>query len=430
MSRKHRLFRNARVIDPASGRDVSGDVLVRKGIIVEVADAIEPPKNCKITDCKGHVLCPGLIDMRVFIGEPGYENRETIKSAARSAAAGGITTMVMMPDTDPVIDDTALVEFVHSTAREKAKVHVLPSASLTRGMAGEAICEYGLLSKAGAVAFGDGLKTVASAQTMRRALIHAGDFGGLVMAATNDETLGSGVMNAGAIATRMGLSGIPREAEIIPLERDMRLVAMTGAKYHAAALSAAESVTIIEQAKARKLNVTAAVPVANLALSENDIGPYRTYFRVAPPLRSEDDRLALIEGIRSGAIDIIVSNHHPQDVDSKRSAVRGSCRRSRGSANPARRQPAPASHRWHFPHPRSGMPHERTGRPSRPFQRAHCRRRACRSHAVRPVSHRGFCEKTILLSRARNTPFEGARFEGRVLKTIVGGRTVFSADPT
>ncbi len=427
MSHKHRLFRNARIIDPASGRDAAGDVLVRKGRIIEVSDTIEPPKKCKITECNGHILCPGLIDMRVFIGEPGYENRETVKSAARSAAAGGITTMVMMPDTDPVIDDTALVEFVHSTAREKAKVRVLPSAALTRGMAGEAICEYGLLSKAGAVAFGDGLKTVASAQTMRRALIHASDFDGLVMAALNDATLGSGVMNAGAIATRMGLLGIPREAEIIPLERDMRLVAMTGAKYHAAALSTAECVVIIAQAKARKLNVTAAVPIANLALSENDIGPYRTYFRVTPPLRSEDDRLALIEGIRSGAIDVIVSNHHPQDVDSKRLPFAEAAEGAVGLQTLLA-----ASLRLHHT---DGIPLMRvleclTSAPADRLGLA-----SGRIAVGAPADLTLFdpyspwvLREDDLLSRARNTPFEGARFEGCVLKTIVGGRTVFSAD--
>lgn len=429
MSHKHRLFRNARIIDPASGRDGVGEVLVRKGKIAEVADHIDPPKNTKTTDCRGHVLCPGLIDMRVFIGEPGFENRETIKSAARSAAAGGITTMVMMPDTEPVIDDTALVEFVHSTAKEKARVRVLPSAALTRGMAGEAICEYGLLMKAGAVAFGDGLKTVASAQTMRRALIHARNFDGLVMAAANDETLGSGVMHAGAIATRMGLSGIPAEAEIIPLERDLRLVAMTGAKYHAAALSTAESVVIIKRAKAGKLNVTAAVPVANLALSENDIGPYRTYFRVAPPLRSEDDRMALIEGIRSGVIDIIVSNHHPQDVDSKRLPFAEAAEGAVGLQTLLT-----ASLRLHHT---DGIPLLRVLEclTSAPANRLGLR--SGRIAVGAPADLTLFdpyapwvLREDDLMSRARNTPFEGARFEGRVLKTIVGGRTVFSAEPT
>ncbi len=427
MKRKYRLFRNARIIDPASGRDGTGDILVRKGRIVEIADRIDLPEGVKVIECDGHVLCPGLIDMRVFVGEPGYENRETIKSAARSAAAGGITTIVMMPDTDPVIDDTALVEFVNSTAADKAKVRVLPTAALTRGMRGEAICEYGLLSKAGAVAFGDGLQTVASAQTMRRALVHARNFDGLVMAAANDPTLGSGVMNAGAIATRMGLPGIPREAEIIPLERDMRLVAMTGAKYHAAALSAAESVAIIERAKARKLDVTAAVPVANLALSENDIGPYRTYFRVSPPLRSEDDRMALVEGVQSGTIDIIVSNHHPQDVDSKRLPFADAAEGAVGLQTLLA-----ASLRLHHT---DGVPLLRvleclTSAPADRLGLA-----SGRIAVGAPADLTLFdpyapwvLREADLVSRARNTPFEGARFEGRVLKTIVAGRTVFSAE--
>ncbi|MEM1318021.1 MAG: dihydroorotase, partial [Pseudomonadota bacterium] len=316
-----RLFVNARIMDPETGRDLHGDVLVKKGKIAAIGKALprEKFKDGKgIVDCKGAVLAPGLVDARVFIGEPGGEHRETIKTAGRAAAAGGVTTMVMMPDTDPVIDDVSLVEFVHATAAAKSPVRILPAAALSKGQGGELMTEMGLLKDAGAVAFTDGRKTISNAQMMRRALTYSADIDALVMASHRDPHLGAGVMNAGANATRMGLAGIPREAEIIPLERDMRLVAMTGAKYHASCLSTSESVEVLARAKDAGRDVTGGVAVANLCLSEIDIGPYRTFFKLSPPLRSVDDREAMVEGIRSGALDMIVSNHDPQDVDTKR----------------------------------------------------------------------------------------------------------------
>ena len=318
---RQKLFVNARIIDPDQDLDIHGDLLVTKGKIEAIGKSLprkDLKKNCKIIDAKGLVLAPGLVDARVFIGEPGGEHRETIKSASRAAAAGGVTSMVMMPDTNPVIDDAALVEFVRQTAKEKSKVRILPTAALSKGQNGQEMTEFGLLNDAGAVAFTDGRNTVDSAQMMRRALTYAGDFDALIMAATRDASLGGGVMNAGLNATRMGLPGIPREAEIIPLERDMRLVAMTRGRYHASTLSTSDSVDVISRARDSGLDVSSGVAVANLALNDNDIGSYRTFFRVSPPLRSEDDRLAMIEGIRSGKVDIICSNHDPHDVDTKR----------------------------------------------------------------------------------------------------------------
>ncbi len=428
---RQRLFVNARVIDPDQNLDIHGDVLVTKGKIEAIGKSLPREnlkKTCKIVDCRGLVLAPGLVDARVFIGEPGGEHRETIKSASRAAAAGGVTSMVMMPDTKPVIDDAALVEFVRQTAREKSRVRILPTAALSKGQLGREMTEIGLLNDAGAVAFTDGRNTVDSAQMMRRALTYAGDFDALIMAATGDASLGGGVMNAGLNATRMGLPGIPREAEIIPLERDMRLVAMTGGRYHASTLSTSDSVEVVSRARDIGLDVSAGVAVANLALNHNDIGSYRTFFRVSPPLRNEDDRIAMIDGIRTGKIDIICSNHDPHDVDTKRLPFAEAADGAIGLESLLA-----ASLRLHhtddIPLIRilnclSTAPAKRLG-----LNLGTLGVGAPADMILFDPDMPWVLKEEELRSRSRNTAFEGARFQGRVLKTIVEGRTVFSRDP-
>jgi len=425
---RERLFINARIIDPENDLDTHGDVLVRKGKIKKIGKdlpRVSKSKDFKIIDCGGHVLAPGLIDARVFIGEPGGEHRETVKSASKAAAAGGVTTMVMMPDTDPVIDDAALVAFVRQTAGEKSRVNILPAAALSRGLNGEQMTEFGLLNEAGAVAFTDGRKTVANAQMMRRALTYAGDFGGLIMAATQDAALSGGVMNAGFNATRMGLPGIPREAEIIPLERDMRLVAMTGGRYHASCVSTSDSVEVIARARNGGQDVSAGVAIANLALNENDIGPYRTFFRVSPPLRSEDDRRAMIDGIRTGVIDVIVSYHDPQDEDTKRlpfaEAADGAVGLETLLAASLRLYQTENVPLTRVLDCLTNAPARRLGLKSGRIAEG-----APADMVLFDPDEPWVLHEQDLNSRSRNSAFEGARFQGRVLRTIVAGRTVFS----
>ncbi|EFL90293.1 dihydroorotase [Ahrensia sp. R2A130] len=427
---RRRLFINARIMDPETGLDIHGDVLAEKGKITAIGKGLSRDEFADgkgIVDCQGAVLAPGLVDARVFIGEPGGEHRETIKTAGRAAAAGGVTTMVMMPDTDPVIDDVSLVDFVRATASAKSPVRILPAAALSKGQNGEMMTEMGLLKDAGAVAFTDGRKTIANSQMMRRALTYSADIGALVMASHRDPHLGSGVMNAGINATRMGLSGIPREAEIIPLERDMRLVAMTGAKYHASCLSTAESVEVLARAKDAGRDVTGGVAVANLCLSELDIGPYRTFFKVSPPLRSVDDRLAMVEGIRSGALDMIVSNHDPQDVDTKRlpfsEAADGAVGLESLLAAALR-----LHHSDDIPLMRvlkclSLAPARRLGRKCGRITKG-----ARADFVIFDPDAPWKLDDTKLRSRSRNTPFQDALLQGRVLKTVVAGRTVFSQE--
>ncbi len=272
-----------------------------------------------VVDCKGHVLAPGLIDAQVFTGEPGFEHRETLKTASHAAAAGGVTTMVVMPETNPVIDQVALVDFIQRRARDNAIVHVHTMAAMTKGLKGEEMTEIGLLKRAGAIAFSNGKACVANTRVMRNVLLYAKDFGALIVHHTEDPYLASsGAMNSGEVAARLGLPGVPKASETIMLERDVRLVEMTRGRYHAATISCAESLEVIRNAKARKLPVTCGVSINHLTLNENDIGPYRTFFKMRPPLRSDDDRAAMIRGLASGDIDIIVSSHDPQDADDKR----------------------------------------------------------------------------------------------------------------
>ena len=269
-------FLNARLIDPASGRDQPGGLLVRDGVIADVGEHLRrnAPERSRVVDCKGHVLCPGLIDMQVFTGEPGQEHRETLKTASHAAAAGGVTTIVVMPNTEPVIDQVALVDYIQRRARDNAVVHVHVMAAMTRGLAGQEMTEIGLLRRAGAVAFTNGKSSVANTRVMRNVLLYAKDFGALIVHHTEDPYLTEGtVMNSGEVATRLGLPGVDKAAETIVLERDVRLVEMTGGRYHAAQLSCEESLAVIRSARARKLPVTCGISVNHLTLNENDIGP-------------------------------------------------------------------------------------------------------------------------------------------------------------
>lgn len=315
------LIRNATLIDPASGTETRGHLAVADGVIAEIGAGIDPvavPDGARVVDANGKVLAPGLVDLRAFVGEPGAEHRETLASASRAAAAGGVTTVVCMPDTDPPVDDPAVVDFLIRRARDTAQVRMIPAAALTKGLAGQEMSEIGLLQKAGAAFCTDGAKALVDPLVMRRALTYARDFGALIVQHVEEPRLAGGVMNEGELASRLGLPGIPREAETLMLERDMRLVRLTRGRYHAAMISCADSVEIMRAAKKAGLPVTCGVSINNLALNENDIGPYRTFLKLSPPLRHEDDRLAVVAALAEGIIDVVVSDHDPQDVETKR----------------------------------------------------------------------------------------------------------------
>ena len=314
-------YTNARLLDPASGLDARGGLLTENDTIAALgpnvfADGL--PEDAEIVDCAGACLAPGLVDMRTQLGEPGQEHKETIRGAGGAAAASGITSLVCLPNTDPVLDDTAGLEFVARRAREAKSVKVYAYGAITRECAGEQLTEIGLLSDAGAVGFTDGLAAVANAQTMRRALSYASAFDAVLLQHPLEPSLATGVMNGGALATRLGLSGSPAMAEVIMVERDLRLIEMTGGRYHASHITSAETVDLIRRAKAHGLPVTCDTAPPYFTLTEDAVGEYRTFAKVSPPLRRERDRQAMVDGLADGTIDAIASDHDPQDQDSKR----------------------------------------------------------------------------------------------------------------
>ncbi len=422
------LFTRARLVDPASGREEAGGLLVVDGAIRDLGPHLSPsaaPDDAEVIDCAGDVLAPGLVDMRAFVGEPGAEHRESIQTATAAAAAGGVTTIVASPQTVPPVDDPAVVDFLQRRARDRGLVRVLPSAALTKGRDGAEIAEIGLLQRAGAVAFGDGARTISNAQVMRRALTYARDFDALVMAHLADRDLtGEGVMNEGELASRLGLPGAPREAETIPLERDLRLVALTGARYHALIVTCRASVAALRAARAQGLPVTAGTSINHLTLNENDIGDYRTFLKLSPPLRGEDDRLALVEALADGTVDVIVSDHDPQDVETKRLPF-AECANGAIGLETMLAAGLRLVASGDVPLPRllaamSSRPAEILGLPQGRLARG------APADLIRFDPHEPWIvDPAKLASRCKNTPFDEARMEGRVKLTMVAGRVVF-----
>jgi dihydroorotase len=428
MSNGRTIFCNAHLIDPASKLDTRGGLVVENGKIADVGAGLfaDIDRNAPdVIDCHGMVLSPGLIDMRVSTGEPGSEHRETLESASRAALAGGITTIIVMPNTDPVIDEPSLVDFIRRRAEATAKVHVLPMAALTRHLAGEVMTEIGLLKEAGAVAFTDGDRTISNTRVLRRALAYASSFDALVVAHAEDPDLTEGTaVNECEYAMRLGLPAAPALAETMIVERDIRLVEMTGARYHFGQISCRASLEAIAKAKAHGLPITCGVAAHHLALNELDVGTYYTFMKVKPPLRSESDRLAMVEGVASGVIDVIVSSHDPQAADTKRQPF---AQAAFGAAGLETLLPVAL-----------GLYHDGSADLLHILKRMTCTpakllgldcgvlKKGAPADLVLIDTDRPFVvEPALLRSRAKNTPFKGRLFQGLAMKTFVGGECVF-----
>lgn len=422
------LLANARIVDPSRDLDFPGDLLIAEGVIRDAKRGIGAggvPEGTEIHDCRGKIVSPGLIDMRAFIGEPGAGHRETFASASRAAAAGGVTTIICQPDTSPVIDNPATVDFVLRRARDTAVVHVHPMAALTKGLEGSEMTEIGLLKAAGAVAFTDGAKSVTNAQVLRRALTYARDFDALIVHHTEDPNLvGDGVMNEGEFAARLGLIGSPSAAESVILERDIRLVALTQGRYHAASVTCAESLDILRRARDAGLAVTASASINHITLNENDIGSYKTFLKVAPPLRGEDDRKALVEALAAGLIDVVMSDHNPQDVETKRlpfaEAAPGAIGIETMLVAGLRLVHREEITLTALLRAMTSRPAELLGLPGGTLRNG-----APADVIVFDPDVPWVLDPNELKSKCKNTPFDEARMQGRVVRTIVSGRTVF-----
>ncbi len=422
---------NARLMDPASGLDVKGALLTDGEMIADFgtqlfADGL--PEGIATVDCQGFCLAPGLVDMRAQLREPGDENKGTLASDGRSATAGGVTSLVCLPNTQPVIDDMSVVEFVARRARLLGLAKVYPYGAVTKGLGGRELAEMGMLAEAGALAFTDAIKAVADAQVMRRALSYAATFGLMIIEHPEEPSLAAGGdMNAGETATRLGLTGIPRQAEVIIVERDIHLAELTGARIHFAHVSTAQALDAVRRAKTRGLAVTCDTAPPYFALNEIEVGDYRTFAKLSPPLRAEDDREAVIEALKDGTIDTIASDHTPQDEDAKRLPFAQAAFGGVGLETLL----AVTLELYHNAHLSlaetlrliTQAPADLLGLPAGRLEKA------AAADLILFDPARGWkVDADKLLSKSKNSPFDGRPVQGRVVRTVVDGRTVFQLE--
>ena len=417
------VFTDARLIDPVAGRELRGALLVQAGRIAGVIEGPSGvPDGAEVVACDGKCLAPGIVDIGVKIGEPGERHKESFRTAATAAAAGGVTTMVTRADTTPAIDSPEALEFVIRRAEAAGPVRLAPMAALTKGRAGREMTEIGFLKDAGAVAFSDGDTVVENTKVLARALTYARSLDALVVAHPQEPGLSAGAAaTAGKFATLKGLAAVSPMAERMGLERDLALVEMTRARYHADQITTAAALPALTRAREAGLDVTAGTSIHHLTLNALDVGDYRTFFKVKPPLRLEEDRVALVEALREGLIDVISSMHTPQDEESKRLPFEEAA-----SGAVALETLLPAAMRLYHagavdlpglfralslnPARRLGLPGGRLDMgapadlvlfdPDAPF----------------------LLDRFKLYSKSKNTPFDGQRMEGRVLGTWIGGR--------
>lgn len=419
------LFTNARLIDPEARTEALGTLLVRDGHILAAGAEIAVPEDAKLVDCDGKCLAPGIVDIGVKVCEPGERHKESYRSAGLAAAAGGVTTMVTRPDTVPTIDSPETLEFVTRRANAAAPVNVLPMAALTKGREGREMTEIGFLMDAGAVAFTDCDHIVQNTKVFSRALTYARSLGALVIAHPQDPGLSDGAcVTSGKFASLRGLPAVSPMAERMGLDRDIALLEMTGARYHADQITTARALPALERARKNGLDITAGVSIHHLTLNELDVADYRTFFKVKPPLRSEDDRLAVIDAVRTGLIDIISSMHTPQDEESKRLPFEEAA-----SGAVALETLLPASMRLYHGD-LLDLPTLFAALSLNPARRLglDCGRLAPGAPADLVLFDPDVpfvLDRATLQSKSRNTPFDGQRMQGRVLATYVAGTPVY-----
>ncbi|WP_226626117.1 dihydroorotase [Alloyangia pacifica] len=428
---KDTLLYNARLIDPEAGTVSEGALLLSGGRIKAVVTSVDEiatlAGQTEARDLGGAHVAPGIVDLGVKVGEPGERHKESFKTAGVAAAAGGVTTMVTRPDTAPAIDTPEVLEFIRRRANETAPVNVLPMAALTKGREGREMTELGFLLDAGAVAFTDCDHVVADTKVLSRAMSYARSLGALVMAHPQEPILSKGAAaSSGKFASLRGLPAVSPMAERMGLDRDIALVEMTGVRYHADQITTARALPALERAKNNGFDVTAGISMHHLTLNEMDVADYRTFFKVKPPLRAEDDRQAVLEALRSGLIDVIGSFHTPQDEESKRLPFEEAASGAVGLETML-----PVLLRLYHAG-EVDLPTLFRGLSLNPSKRLglDCGRLSAGAPAdlvVFDADKPFILDRFKLQSKSKNTPFDGARLQGKVLQTLVAGTPVWSA---
>ena len=426
---KEKYLTNARILDPKNKIDELGGLIINeKGQIKAVGKNVSNenmPNNVKKIDLKKMILMPGIVDMRIFVGEPGFEYKENFRTLSNAALAGGVTSVVSMPNTSPVIDNVSMVDFLKRRGRDKSKINIFPAASLTKNANGEQMTEFGLLKKKGIAAFTDGIKTIQNPQLMSRIMSFASQSKSLIMQHAADEILSKGgLINQGEISTRLGLQGIPSLAEKIIVERDLSFLEEYSCRYHIMQVTSEKTVAVIKRAKKEGKIFTAGVSINNLSLNENDIGDFKTFLKLSPPLRTENDRLSLIQGINDNTIDVIVSDHKPEDEESKRLTF---AQAATGAAGVETLLPLALELFHNKSVELNKLIACLTSNPAKilNISKGSLDVGSDADLCILDINKPWVVKKNELKSKSKNTPIENRKLQGQILKTFVKGKISF-----
>ena len=425
---KEKILINARIIDPSQGMDEKGSVIIDdKGKIKSIGKNVKiiDAPSAEIVDIKNHIVIPGIVDMKAFVGEPGYEYKENFRTLSQAALAGGVTSVVTMPNTKPIIDNVSMVDFIIRRGRDKASINLFPCASLTREIGGKEMSEFGLLSAKGIIGFTDVVKTVQNTETMARIMDYASDIGVLIMQHVEDYELSkNGCINEGEVSTRLGLGGISYIAEKIIIERDLSLLNEFPCRYHINQISSKESLNVIKRNKEKGLEFSVGVSINNLSLNENDIGDFKTFLKLSPPLRLEDDRVALVEGIKSGLIDVIVSDHTPEDEEGKRLPF---AQAATGAVGIETLLPLALEMHHTESLPLTKIIETLTVNPANILRinKGSLKKGSDADICVFDLDEPWMVNGDDLKSKSKNTSIEGRKLQGKVQMTFLGGEVVF-----
>ena len=426
---KEKYLINARIIDPKNQMDEIGGLIIDingkiKAVGKKVANGNLPTGAEKI-DLKRQILIPGIVDMRVFVGEPGYEYKENFRTLSNAALSGGVTSVVSMPNTSPVIDNVSMVDFLKRRGRDKSKINIYPAASLTKNIEGKQMTEFGLLKRKGIIAFTDGLKTVQNPQVMSRIMNYAGESGALIMQHAEDNILSAGgLINEGEISTRLGLKGIPFLAEKIIVERDLSFLEEYNCRYHISQISSGKTLSTIKRAKEEGKIFSTGVSINNLSLNENDIGDFRTFLKLSPPLRTEQDRLSLINAIDEGLIEVIVSDHKPEDEESKRLTF---AQAATGATGIETLLPLALELFHNDSLKLNKIIATLTSNPAKilGIDKGSLQIGRDADLCVVDINKPWVVNKNELLSKSKNTPIEDRKLQGQIIKTFIKGEIAF-----